>query len=78
MLMLQFLYEANLTICSCGSAALLDRKKSMLKLVEEFKNSLRTALSFLWEAGKRPVKFHVQTPDKSVEQTQWSREFAQE
>lgn len=32
-LMLQFLHEIDWTICSCGSAAMLDRK-TMLQLVE--------------------------------------------
>lgn len=33
MLILQFLHEVDLTICNCGSAAMLDRK-SMLQLLE--------------------------------------------
>jgi len=33
MRMLQFLHEVDLTICSCGSAAMLGRKK-MLQLIE--------------------------------------------
>lgn len=37
MLMLQFSHEVDLTICSCGSAAMLDRK-TMLKLVEPVYN----------------------------------------
>lgn len=41
---------------------------------------LRIALNLLWEAGKMPINFHVQAPDKSAgtQILSWNPEFAQE